>query len=101
MLVPWQIQRGPEYAQSVERARLTAGGRFDANLRELLARIRIHPGEATPVTDSDHRVLQIFDYPNDYSLALYVALDQTAHVCRLEWVETVSLEPDFDPWDDC
>jgi hypothetical protein len=99
VLEPWEIQRGPEYATSVEKARLAAGGRFAANLQELLNRIRISPAEATPVTDADHRVLQIFDYPNDYSLALYVALDQKKHVCRLEWVETVPLEPDFDPWD--
>ena len=78
---------------------MAAGGRFDANLGELLARIRINPGEATPVTDADHRVLQLFDYPNEYSVALYVALDTRQHICQLEWVETVPLEPEFDPWD--
>lgn len=99
MLVPWELRRGSEYAESVEKARMAAGGQFEANLRELLARIRINPAEATPVTDAEHRVLQIFDIPNEYSLALYVALDLSRRICWLEWLATVPLEPEFDPWD--
>jgi hypothetical protein len=99
MLVPWELRRGPEYARSVEEARLEAGGQFDANLRELLARIRINPAEATPLLDPNHRVLQIFDIPNDYSLALYVALEQQKRICQLEWLATVPIDPEFDPWD--
>lgn len=100
MLVPWEIQIGPEYAHSVEKARIAAGGQFDANLRELRTRIRINPAEATPVTDDNHRVLQIFDNPRGYSVALFIALEPTRRICRLEWVATVPAEPDFDPWDD-
>lgn len=99
MLLPWRIKRGPEYAESVENARSAAGAEFDVNLRELERRVRIHPGEATPVTDDEHRVLQLFDVPSGYSLAIYVALDPAKHVCQLEWAETGPIEPDFDPWD--
>jgi hypothetical protein len=98
MLVPWQLRRGPEYAQSVEKARTASGPQFGANLRELEARVRISPAEATPITDPDHRVLQIFP-PGECSLALYVALDHAKHICWLEWVQAVPPEPEFDPWD--
>lgn len=100
MLVPWRITRGPHYEESVESARAKAGNDFDENLAELERRIRINPAEATAVVDEDHRVLQIFDDSNGYSLALYVGLDRRRHECRLEWVETIPPGPEFDPWDD-
>jgi hypothetical protein len=98
MLQPWHVEVGQRYAESLDVARKAAGDCFDENLAELKRRVRIHPGEATPFLDGDHRVLQLFDIPNGYSLAIYVTLDHHRHRCRLEWIEVGPLDPDFDPW---
>jgi hypothetical protein len=98
MLLPWHIERGPLYAESVRDAKKAAGVFFEIDLDELVDRVRINPAEATPVTDADHRVLQIFP-ADEPSVALYIALDQIRHICRLEWVQVVPAEPEFEPWD--
>ena len=99
MLEPWSLKQGPRYAESLGIARDAAGDLFDRNLIELRNRIRINPSEATPFLDENHRVLQLVDIPNDYSLAIYVTLDPQKHVCRIEWIEVGPVEPDVDPWE--
>jgi hypothetical protein len=98
MLVPWHIERAPHFAESVEDAKKAGGVYFEINLDELVDRVRISPAEATPISDADHRVLQIFP-ADEWSIALYITLDQVRHICRLEWVQAIPPEPDFDPWD--
>lgn len=100
MRIPWRVRRGSEYAASVEAARQKAGHYFDDALEELERRILVDPGEADPITDEDHRVLELVDKPHGYSLALFVVLNRERWICRFEWLALVPFQPDFDPWDD-
>ena len=98
MLQPWQLTVGPDYAQSLTDARDKRLADFDANLATLRRQARHAPWAATTLYDEDHRVSQVFDEVNGYSLAIYFTMNRYNLSCRLEWVEVGPLEPDFDPW---
>lgn len=100
MFIPWELKPGPRYAESLAKAEALTGPELGRHLKALWDQIRYAGYASTEFLDANHRVAELADVPNGYTIAMYVTLDPSTWVATAEWVEVGPLDVDLPPWDD-